>query len=84
MKSLIYFVLCDLLLVAIVILSSCSRREAAVPEVRAKADTCYSLPMLGDSVYKLRFVSKDTVPSKSELSRRSQKDLIRWATLGGM
>ena len=33
---------------------------------------------------KISFSSKDSMVSKSELSRRSQKDLIRWSSLGGM
>lgn len=84
MKNFLCFALCNLLLIALVILSSCSRRENGSPEVKVKADTCYSLPSSSDSVYQIRFTSKDSVSSKSELTRRSQKDLIRWATLGGM
>lgn len=84
MKNFLCFALCNLLLIALVILSSCSRRENGSPEVKVKADTCYSLPSSSDSVCQIRFTSKDSVSSKSELTRRSQKDLIRWATLGGM
>ena len=84
MRNLFCFVLCDLLLVAIVILTSCTRRGEVASEVREKPDTSFVLPMSGDSVHKINLASKDTVSSKSELNRRSQKDLIRWATLGGM
>ena len=84
MKNFLCFALCNLLLIALVILSSCSRRETSSSEAKSKADTCYCLPSSGDSVYKIRFVSEDSISSKSELTRRSQKDLIRWATLGGM
>ena len=84
MKNFLCFALCNLLLIALVILSSCSRRENTSSEVKVKADTSYCLPSSSDSVYQIRFTSKDSVSSKSELSRRSQKDLIRWATLGGM
>ena len=73
MKNFLCFALCNLLLIALVILSSCSRRENTSSEVKVKADTSYCLPS-----------SSDSVSLKSELSRRSQKDLIRWATLGGM
>ena len=84
MKNFLCFALCNLLLIALVILSSCSRREGGSAEVKVKEDTSYCLPSSNDTVYKIRFTSEDSVSSKSELSRRSQKDLIRWATLGGM
>ena len=84
MRNMVYFFLCSLLLVAIVILSSCTRHGEVVSKVSAKTDTSYVLPVTGDSVHTINLASKDTVSPESELARRSQKDLIRWATLGGM
>jgi hypothetical protein len=84
MKNFLCFALCNLLLIALVILTSCSRREGGSAEVKTRPDTTFCLPMSEDSVHKIVFTSKDSVSPKSELARRSQKDLIRWATLGGM
>lgn len=104
MKNLFYFVVCNLLLIVVVIMSSCSGREEMTHELslRSVADTAHVTVFENDPCpynctsehcpyrlhmepqTKIRFSSKDSMVSKSELSRRSQKDLIRWSSLGGM
>lgn len=74
MKNMVKCIICTLLLVAFVILSSCSRRgESGLVQSHAADTTVVSSSP-----------SYDSTASKKELSRRSQKDMIRWATLGGM
>ena len=101
MKNMVKCILCTLLLVAFVILSSCTRRSDSGLGQSHAADTAIVLngPAAGiqvrpsasvnagfheDTSAHLRFSSNDSLSSKKELSRRSQKDMIRWATLGGM
>ena len=101
MKNMVKCILCTLLLVAFVILSSCTRRSGSGLGQSHAADTTVVLndPVTGiqvrpsasvkvgfheDTSAHLRFSINDSLSSKKELTRRSQKDMIRWATLGGM
>ena len=85
MKNMVKCILCTLLLVALVILSSCTGRDDSRKGQSHAADTTVVLkdPVTDTSAH-LRFPTNDSTSSKKELSRRSQKDMIRWATLGGM
>ena len=101
MKNMVKCIICSLLLVALMILTSCGRRDDASARQSSAVDTTMVLkdPVTGiqvrpsssvkvsfheDTSAHLRFSSNDSISSKEELSRRSQKDMIRWATLGGM
>lgn len=100
MKNMVKCTFCTLLLVALVILSSCTGRDDSRKGQSHAADTTVVLkdPVTGiqvrpstvvagfhgDTAAHLRFPTNDSISSKKELSRRSQKDMIRWATLGGM
>ena len=74
MKNMVYCFICNLLLIALIMLTSCGRREdmqAGTPAHIEQEDcSCIS--------------RNDTMASQSVISDRSQKNLIRWSLSGGM
>jgi nitrous oxide reductase accessory protein NosL len=92
MKNMVYCLLCNLLLVLLIILSSCSRQDAkaAIPDEVQKSESCqFCLRQVeghccSESV-QLPLVRKDNDTSVQErMLDKSQKDFIRWSTSGGM
>ena len=94
MKNLMYFVLCDIVIVALVILTSCNRHEENRTVVSDPVDKEYlatyhraatSKSLFGSSA--IRFSSskeKDTSSIRSRMSEQAQQELIIWSTAGGL
>lgn len=96
MKNLMYFLLCDIIILALFILTSCSGQDetqthAVVPDSvdkeylatyhRAAAEKS----LFGSSA--IRFTSpkeKDTSSIRSRMSEQTQQELIIWSTSGGL
>jgi hypothetical protein len=84
MKNMLYCFLCTLLLVALLILTSCSKehaieRTASVSEAKTGFSLTHTLKREKPS--QIDFSHKDCPSAEDKLSDRSQKDFIRWATL---
>ena len=93
MKNLMYFLLCDIIILALVMLTSCSRQDAGQADGPAPVDKEYlatyhrattSKSLFGSSA--IRFSSskeKDTSSIRSRMSEQTQQELIIWSTSGG-
>jgi hypothetical protein len=93
MKNLMYFLLCDILILALALLTSCSRQDAGQADGPAPVDKEYlatyhrattSKSLFGSSA--IRFSSskeKDTSSIRSRMSEQTQQELIIWSTSGG-
>ena len=95
MKNLMYFLLCDVIILALVMLSSCCRQDDIQAVVQqAPVDKEYlatyhrataSKSLFGPSA--IRFSSskeKDTSSIRSRMSEQTQQELIIWSTSGGL
>ena len=84
MKNMLYCLLCNLLLVALLILVSCTKEQAIESAASiSKAKTGFSLTCTinREKPSHLDFSHKDSSSPEEKLSDRSNKDFIRWATL---
>lgn len=93
MKNLICFLLCDIIILALALLTSCSRQEAGRAVVPDPVDKEYlatyhrvatNKSLFGSSA--IRFSSskeKDTSSIRSRMSEQTQQELIIWSTSGG-
>ena len=94
MKNLMYFLLCDIIILALVMLTSCCRQEDAHAVAPDPVDKDYlatyhrataSKSLFGPSA--IRFSSskeKDTSSIRSRMSEQTQQELIIWSTSGGL
>ena len=94
MKNLMYFLLCDIIILALVMLTSCCRQEDTHAVAPDPVDKEYlatyhrataSKSLFGPSA--IRFSSskeKDTSSIRSRMSEQTQQELIRWSTSGGL
>ena len=84
MKNMLYCLLCNLLLVALLILTSCTKEQAVESTALvSKTKTGFSLTytMNREKPRHIDFSHKDSSSTEEKLSDRSNKDFIRWATL---
>lgn len=93
MKNLVYFLLCNVIIVALVLFTSCGRveNESPLPVSPAKELTregqcvnkCFD--QIATSASQRNLLSdKDTGRVRSRLSEKAQKSLILWSTSGGL
>ena len=94
MKNLMYFLLCDIIIIALVMLTSCCRQEdthAVAPDpVDKEYLATYHRATVSKSLFgpsAIRFSSpkeKDTSSIRSRMSEQTQQELIIWSTSGGL
>lgn len=93
MKNLMYFLLCDIIILALVMLTSCSRQDGTHASEPAPVDKEYLAKFhratAGKSLFgssEMKFSSpkeKDTSSIRSRMSEQTQQELIIWSTSGG-
>lgn len=84
MKNMLYCLLCNILLVALLILTSCSKDHAierSAPVSKAKTGFSLTHTIKREKPSHIDFSPKDSPSAEEKLSDRNQKDFIRWATL---
>ena len=99
MKNLMYFLLCNVIIVALVILTSCNRHEdgeLVKPEpftkeqawdslMKAATGTAVAGKPTGTAAIKFTSSSsKDTSSARARMSEQAQRELIIWSTAGGL
>ena len=80
MKNMVYFFICNLLLVSLLLLTSCGRSEDTGSVQTAHAQTATFRLVMADSAAKARMQIKDTSSSRAKTSQKSTDDLIRWSS----
>lgn len=81
MKNMVYCFICNLLLVALLILTSCGRQDDSVAKNVRQQDVLYHMEK-NNRINFSNLSNKDTAMSK--VYDKSQKNLIRWSISGGM
>ena len=99
MKNLMYFLLCDVIIVALVILTSCNRHEDGAPvqpepfakeqawDSLMKAATGMTVAGKSTGAAAIKFTAssgKDTSSARARISEQAQRELIIWSTAGGL
>lgn len=99
MKNLMYFLLCDVIIVALVILTSCNRHEDGAPvqpepfakeqawDSLMKAATGMAVAGKSTGAAAIKFTAssgKDTSSARARISEQAQRELIIWSTAGGL
>ena len=98
MKNMVYCFICNLLLVALLLLTSCGRRSEEISAGKIAGNqladssreflvTRQPQTLYGKKRTEIHFTNAaghDTSAAKSVMAGKSQKDLIRWAESGGM
>ena len=80
MKNMVYFFICNLLLVSLLLLTSCGRHEETGKVQTAPAQTTSFRLVIADSAAKTKLHIKDTSSSRAKTSQKSTDDLIRWSS----
>ena len=80
MKNMVYFFICNLLLVSLLLLTSCGRHEETGKVQTAPAQTTSFRLVIADSAAKTKLHIKDTSSSRAISSQKSTDDLIRWSS----
>ena len=81
MKNMLYCLLCNILLVALLLLTSCTNEkvdEKMSPDLKRRTGF-----YIGQSSCQLDFSRRESLSVDDRLSHRSQKEIIRWNTDGG-
>ena len=86
MKNMVYFFISNILLVALLLLTSCGRNEDNRNVQTTPAQTTSFRLVIADSAVKTRIQIRDTSTSRAKMSQKSTDDLIHWSgysTLNG-
>ena len=80
MKNMVYFFICNLLLVSLLLLTSCGRHEVTGKVQTTPAQTTSFRLVIADSAAKTKLHIRDTSSSRAKTSQKSTDDLIRWSS----
>ena len=80
MKNMTYFLISNILLVALLLLASCGRNDEDRDVQATTVQTTSFRLVIADSSAKTRLHTKDTSSSRTKASGKSTDDLIRWSS----
>ena len=84
MKNMVYFFICNLLLVALFVFSSCAGHEKDSPAISTQPDQpTYNL-MTADSSFQNKTQTKESSSARAQMSEKSNNDLLHWSAYSGL
>ena len=84
MKNMVYFFICNLLLVALFVLSSCAGHEEEPSAISTQSDLpAYGL-MTADSSFQNKTQTKESSSARAQMSEKSNNDLLHWSAYSAL